>query len=293
MGKLLRNSCLRRGFANLRAVSKSPQIGALVHGCSEPSILERVVAGLSSAGVTQVVVVVDDAPGEDLLGAVAGVSVVRNHGTLACGARQKAGYRAALDLGWTRIVTLRGDGSHEGADAAALLRALEGGAEVAIGSRLAAGGGGLPAPRWVALASLSLVERTLHGANLRDPHSGLRALDARVLDQVDFESLSPGRPFDLELLLACAERNLRIEEVGVRGTSGLDLTASLPYALKCLGKSAETFLARARGRLAFPGIPRSASVPSVGSVSLPAQSSEPPPAQDDSRPKGPRRLPTV
>jgi dolichol-phosphate mannosyltransferase len=252
--------------------------GGIIHGTRDLSRLPELVAGLRGQGLTEILVVVDhEVPREQ---EPPGVSLVRNDGPLACGARQKAGYREALARGWDRVIVLRGDGSHAPSAAGRLLAELET-ADLAVGTRLLPTGGGLGSPRRVALRALSWGQRRLSGVGLSDFSSGYRAIRASALQQVTFESLSSDRTFDIELLLACAERGLVLAEVEIHGSSGLSAAASATSALRGLSVGARSLLARTRGVLGFPGPARPPLAPSVGSEA------ESPPRREA------RRLPTL
>lgn len=266
--------------------------GLVLIGCRDVRDLREVLGRRPPElrGAT-VVAVVDDAPLAHELGAADGaVEVVRNAGPLGSGARQKAGYRRALELGLDPIALVRGDGHHALEPLPALLRLLErGDADVVVGSRLLdsgrARGEGMAVRRVVGLRLLSWAQRRLSGVDVSELHSGCRVLRAAALRRVSYEAFSDGRPFDTELILALAERDLRIAELPIpAGSGGLTLRRVAPYAARCLRLSARAWLANRRGVLAFPG-PANLSE-GAPSVTL-ARAAEPEPARK------PKPLPIV
>jgi hypothetical protein len=216
------------------------------------SHLERLRALVPEA---RALLVVDDAPSADLLQPLLRDQdhLVLNRGALGCGARQQAGYRAALELGLDPIVTLPKGLPPELAQR--LLAALRS-APVAIG--VEAGPRGLAA---VGAGALRWAQRQIGGLDLTGPPSGCRAVTAEALGLVGWEELSPGSVFDLELALAFAERGLTIQEVPVPAKRNI----GIPLATRAAQAAAKAGFERLRGRLAFPGPapPPRGEVPSV------------------------------
>ncbi len=100
---------------------------------------------------------------------------------LGYGAAIQAGIKYGRSYGYGAVVTFDADGQHDPADIAALLDALENGADLAIGSRPAAAGSYRgnrvrQAGRYVFAALV----RGLTSFRLSDPTSGLKALGPRA-----------------------------------------------------------------------------------------------------------------
>jgi glycosyltransferase involved in cell wall biosynthesis len=99
---------------------------------------------------------------------------------LGYGAAIQAGIMYARERGYPAVVTFDADGQHDPSDIAGLLEALDGGADLAIGSRLAAAGshrGSLV--RQAGRSLFAALVRALTGLALSDPTSGLKALGPR------------------------------------------------------------------------------------------------------------------
>jgi len=93
------------------------------------------------------VLVVDDRSTDGTTGLLAAranadarLAVIVRPGKLGIGSAHKLAWLHARRLGYSRLVTLDADLSHDPADVQRLLAALDAGADVAIGSRYAAGG---------------------------------------------------------------------------------------------------------------------------------------------------------
>jgi glycosyltransferase involved in cell wall biosynthesis len=80
-------------------------------------------------------------------------------------------------------VTMDADGQHRIEDLAALVAAVAGGADVALGDRFR-GGSNVPTLRRVLIHGARLFERALTGLTLSDAHNGYRAFSRRALEQV-------------------------------------------------------------------------------------------------------------
>ncbi|WP_134662069.1 MULTISPECIES: glycosyltransferase family 2 protein [unclassified Amycolatopsis] len=112
----------------------------------------------------------------------AGARVVRLSVNLGVGGAMRTGFRYAVSRGYDTVVQVDADGQHDPAEVGALLRLLDEGADLAIGSRFA-GKGSYRAvgPRKYAMAVLSLVFSKLAGTRLSDVTSGFKAMGPRAI----------------------------------------------------------------------------------------------------------------
>ena len=157
------------------------------------------------------------------------VLVLHRAGKLGLGTAYVAGFKLGLDRGYSRLVEMDADFSHRPADLARLLEATEdGGADVAIGSRLVSGGRviGWSALRHGVSQGGSLFARAILGIPVRDCTSGFKCFRRAALEQVDLDGLrSTGFAFQVEVNHACAQAGLSLVEVPIvfedrrRGTS--------------------------------------------------------------------------
>ena len=144
----------------------------------------------------------------------AGASVIRHPVRLGYGAALRTGYRYAHARG-AGCVQIDADGQHDAAVLPELVRSLEAGADVVIGSRFA--GARAPAmglARRVGSLSVRLLLRLLAGVSCSDPTSGLRALSPRTVTLLRDE-LPDDYP-ELEALIRASGRRLVIAEIPAR-----------------------------------------------------------------------------
>ncbi len=108
--------------------------------------------------------------------------VLRLPCNLGIGGAVQAGMIFALRRGYARVVRLDADGQHDPAGIPTLLAALEGGADLAIGSRFAGEASFRTSfARRSGIRLLSLLTYLLTGREVRDVTSGFRAYGPRAL----------------------------------------------------------------------------------------------------------------
>jgi glycosyltransferase involved in cell wall biosynthesis len=185
------------------------------------------------------VLVVDDGSADRtaLLARAAGASVVRHAFNLGVAAAESTGLRFALAHGYDAALRMDGDGQHDPASARALLEAVAGGAELAVGTRFA----GLESYRSSAVRRagnrfLSRLVSLLCGRPLTDPTSGFRAFGGRALPFFA-EHFPHDYPEPESLVWAC-RRGFRVQELPARmrprtaGQSSLTPLGSAYYMIK-------------------------------------------------------------
>jgi dolichol-phosphate mannosyltransferase len=128
------------------------------------------------------------------------------------------GFAFALDAGFSYIVQMDADFSHEPA-ALPGLRAAAQDADLAIGSRWVPGGqaGGWKLPRRMISRAGSWYARTALGLRIRDVTSGFKCWRAGALRGIDLATIrSVGFAFQIEMNYRAHRFGLRIVEVPIR-----------------------------------------------------------------------------
>lgn len=178
------------------------QIAVLMPAYNEEARLERTLAELAervraSNGVSVCVFLVDDGSVPSISPSVVPASgalrvvLARHEVNLGQGAAIETARRLSLEPrfavdasdvggGFDAYVTMDSDGQHRPEDLLALVDAIAGGADVALGNRFA-GGSEIPPSRRLLLNLARLFERITTGLALSDAHNGLRAFSPRAI----------------------------------------------------------------------------------------------------------------
>ncbi len=168
------------------------------------AILRAVRAALPSADV---LVLDDNSPdgtadlAEKVAAELGQISVLRRPGKAGLGAAYRAGFGVAITRGYTIVVEMDADFSHEPAALPSLVRAVAHGADLAIGSRYVPGGA---VPNWPARRlALSRGGNRYTQLALRlpvhDATAGFRAYRTSILERIDVtNSRANGYGFQVE-----------------------------------------------------------------------------------------------
>jgi dolichol-phosphate mannosyltransferase len=129
-----------------------------------------------------------------------------------------AGFRRALDDGAELVLEMDCDFSHDPADVPRLIAAVEGGADLALGSRYVPGGG---------VRNWGLVRRAIsRGASIytalflqmgvKDPTGGFKCFSRRVLETIALDRVTAkGYAFQIETTFRAKQAGFRIVEVPI------------------------------------------------------------------------------
>lgn len=187
-----------------------------------PVLAERLRAAAPEVDL----LVVDDAS-PDGTGAVADelharhgdrVRVLHREGKRGLGSAYVDGFRLAMREGYDVVVQMDADLSHDPRAVPVLLAAIEGGADLAIGSRWVRGGGieGWGLGRLALSRGGSAYSRWILGTAVRDMTSGFKAIRRRVLETLDPGTIrSEGYSFQIEVTYRALAAGMRVEEVPI------------------------------------------------------------------------------
>jgi dolichol-phosphate mannosyltransferase len=129
-----------------------------------------------------------------------------------------AGFRHALDHGAGYLMEMDSDFSHDPADLARLLGAVQGGADLALGSRYVPGGG---VTDWGLLRRFiseggSTYARLVLGLRVRDLTGGFKCFRREVLEATHFDGVrSQGYAFQVELTYRAVRAGFQVVEVPI------------------------------------------------------------------------------
>jgi len=188
-------------------------------------VVRAVLRSLAGAEVEPHVLVVDDSS-PDGTGAIAdrlaaelpAVHVLHRATKEGLGRAYRAGFAHALAAGAELVLEMDADFSHEPAALPALVAAVRGGADLALGSRYVPGGRveGWPAHRRLLSRGGCLYAQAVLTAPVRDLTGGLKCFRRSALEQVDLETVrSNGYVFQIELTYRLLKAGMRVVEVPI------------------------------------------------------------------------------
>ncbi|HEY3820514.1 MAG TPA: glycosyltransferase family 2 protein [Polyangiaceae bacterium] len=178
-----------------------------------PGVLDELAA---SRLICDVLVIDDGSPDRSAdVARERGAAVISHATNRGYGAALVTAYHHALEGDHDVIVQMDADGQHDPAQIANLVEGLaRESADVALGSRMLAGGGHRASlPRLVGIHVFAWLGRRLTGRPMTDPTSGFAAMNRRA---VAFLVKNTPRDFpDLNVLVALDRAGLRVVEVPV------------------------------------------------------------------------------
>jgi dolichol-phosphate mannosyltransferase len=191
----------------------------------EADNIEEFLRRLRAAVPTADVLVVDDnSPdgtgriAEGLAAELGPLEVLHRPTKEGLGEAYRAGFSVAMDRGYDRIVQIDADLSHDPAVIPVLLRALDDGADVAVGSRYVPGGA-IPHWPWFRRALSRYGNRyagLVLGLPVRDATSGYRAYRSDLLKRIDFmHSRAKGYGFQMETAYRVWREGGTVQEVPI------------------------------------------------------------------------------
>jgi glycosyltransferase involved in cell wall biosynthesis len=206
--------------------------------------------------IVDLVVVVDDASGDDTLSVARTLPKVVTHAHPAnrgYGANQKTCYRLALDHGADIVVMVHPDYQYTPKLIPAMAGLVASGLySCVLGSRILGGGalgGGMPLWRYVANRGLTFAGNLLMGTKLSEFHTGYRAFSRALLERLPLAVNSDDFVFDNEILAEVAWLGLPIGEVScptryAPESSSINFSRSVRYGFGCLNTALQFRLAR-------------------------------------------------
>ncbi len=165
------------------------------------------------------VIVIDDGS-SDATGEISkalGATVVRHGQNLGYGAAMRTAFEAARELNAAAVVTLDADGQHDPKEIPLLLKKMEEGFDIVIGSRLISEAK-IPRYRRYGISILNFAMRRAH-VNVTDSQSGYRAYSKKALDEI--HPTESGMSAGAEILLQARAHRLKICEVPIKCDYGV------------------------------------------------------------------------
>lgn len=147
------------------------------------------------------------------------IKILSRPGKMGLGSAHIEGFKLAVREGYSKLLTMDADFSHNPVYIPQLIRAVEeGGADIAIGSRYVAGGETVNWGRLRKLISRSanFLAKYIGGLRSLDSTGGFRCYHREVISGIDLGHLhSNGYSFLMEILFICQRRGFKIKEVPI------------------------------------------------------------------------------
>lgn len=192
---------------------------AIIPAYNEAEALPAVLDDLRRAHPTIDVLVIDDGS-RDSTAAVAarhGALVAALPFNLGIGGALRTGFRFAKDHGYDRAFQFDADGQHDSLEVTKLMRRLDAGADLVIGTRFSGEDDEyvVGRTRGLAMGILRTLVRTVLGRRFTDTSSGFRGFSRSMIEY--FAETYPREYMDsVEALVSASYRGFRVEEVAVR-----------------------------------------------------------------------------
>ncbi len=249
----------------------SPRIGIFIIAYNAVDHLIKTISRIPKETYEEVseIFVIDDASPDNTYYAALGykheygiekLTIMRNKVNQGYGGNQKVGYKYAMERGLDVVALVHGDGQYAPERLPDLLAPFKADkADMVFGSRMSKPGealrGGMPKYKYFGNRILSFTQNRLTGLNLSEYHSGYRLYSMAALKQIPFMSFTSTWHFDTQIILAMAERKMRIVELPIPTYYGDEIchVNGIPYALNCIKTSFEYYMHQKRGELMFPG----------------------------------------
>ncbi|HEY4185217.1 MAG TPA: polyprenol monophosphomannose synthase [Polyangia bacterium] len=203
-----------------------PRTVIVIPTYNEHDSLVAIVAAVRAAVPDATVLIVDDnspdgtgALADGLAAADANVRVMHRPGKQGLGRAYLDAFLSLLDEGWERIVQMDADFSHDPTDVPRLLRALDEGADLAVGSRYVRGGSTV---NWGLRRKLisrggSFYARRVLGIGVRDLTAGFKAWRSEALRRIPLREVgAKGYGFQIEMTYRALKAGARVVELPIR-----------------------------------------------------------------------------
>jgi dolichol-phosphate mannosyltransferase len=181
-------------------------------------------AVLDAEGRVDILVVDDNSPdgtgqvADELAAKEPRIQVLHREKKQGLGRAYLHAFRWALEHGYTWIIEMDADFSHDPRYLPRLLDEAQAGADLVLGSRYVPGGGTV---NWGVTRQLiskggSLYARSVLGVGVRDLTGGFKCFHRRVLEAIDFDTVkSSGYAFQIELTYRTLKKGFTVKEIPI------------------------------------------------------------------------------
>jgi len=180
---------------------------------NEAPVIQETIAEIRKAGYENIIVVDDGSTDNSYVQAKeTGVIVLRLSINRGKGAAVKTGIEAVRRLGAEVAVTIDGDGQHNPENIKQMLKLIEEGQDVVLGSRMK-NPQGMPWYKIIANHIGNLFTFLIYGLWVTDSQSGFRAYSKKAIDLIDTKT--DRYEYDSEVIREIRRHNLKYVEVPI------------------------------------------------------------------------------
>lgn len=223
---------------NIEATKHNRRVLVIIPAYNEQDCIVSTVQSVIDAGFDYIVVNDGSTDATKPLCDQCGFNVLDLPQNLGIGGCVQAGHKYALAHGYDIDVQFDGDGQHESSHIASLIKTIDNGADLAIGSRFLDKTDGFKSTmmRRLGISWLSSWIRIFTGTKVTDPTSGFRASGRRAIE-LFCDSYPTDYPEPESIVLALRS-GLSVNEVSVLmherqgGSSSIGVLSSMYYMIK-------------------------------------------------------------
>jgi dolichol-phosphate mannosyltransferase len=153
------------------------------------------------------------------------IYLLQRSGKLGLGTAYIEGFKYGLAQGYDYIFEMDCDFSHNPADLARMLQALESGADVVVGSRYVKGGNTVnwPADRKILSYGASLYVRLITWMWVKDPTAGFVGYHCKVLEAMNLDKIKfIGYAFQIEMKFTAWRLGFKLREIPITFTDRIE-----------------------------------------------------------------------
>ena len=210
------------------------------YNCS--ATLEKTIHQIPNSYIDEIILV-DDCSSDNTIQVAQKLRIkhiIRHTKNLGYGGNQKSCYNKALSIGADIIIMLHPDYQYDPKLIPELIKEIELGADVVLGSRFKyrkeALKNGMPVYKYVSNRILTIFQNLCLKQHLSEYHTGYRAFRKNVLENVDYNQFSNDFIFDNQILIDVISRGYTIREIYCPAkyaddSSSINLTRSIKYGL--------------------------------------------------------------
>lgn len=148
-----------------------------------------------------------------------GVFLIEREGKQGLGTAYVAGFKYALEKGYTYICEMDADFSHNPEDLPRLIESVKSeGADIAVGSRYSQGISivNWPLSRLILSYCANLYARWITGIPIKDTTAGFKCIHRKVLEAIDLDRVgSNGYAFQIEIHFRAWKAGFKLKEVSI------------------------------------------------------------------------------